>query len=126
MRVFPSHIAPEGWMSQTIFRTDLASILVQWQAGSLTNAQVHAWATDRFAASAWDAEDGAVNEVLGCLDMMDMNLVTEEDVAVLLAALDERTAEGAARQIEAHHGKVDFVARSRQLVDDPLYSRFCI
>ena len=112
-------------MSQTISRTDVASILMQWQAGSLTNAQVHDWATDRFAVSAWDAEDGAVNEVLGCLDTMDMNLVTAEDAAVLLAALDEKTAEGAAREIQAHHDTVDFVARRRNLVDDPLYSRFC-
>ena len=112
-------------MSQTIFRTDVASILMQWQAGSLTNAQVHDWATDRFAVSAWDSEDGAVNEVLGCLDTMDVNLVTAEDAAVLLAALDEKTAEGAAREIQAHHETVDFVARRRSLVDDPLYSPFC-
>ncbi len=70
-------------MSQTISRTDVASILTQWPAGSLTNAQVHDWATERFAVSAWYAEDGAVNKVLGCLDTMDIDLVTAEDAAVL-------------------------------------------
>ncbi len=112
-------------MSQTLFRTDIASILVQWKTGMLTNAQVHDWATDRYAVAAWDPEDGAVNEVLARLDMMDMNLVTAEDVAGLLAALGERTAEGAARSMDAYQDTVDLAARKRRLVDDPLYARFC-
>ena len=112
-------------MSQTLFRTDVASILLQWKAGMLTNAQVHDWATDRYAVAAWDPEDGAVNEVLASLDMMDMNLVTVEDVAALLAALGEKTAEGTAQAMDAYRDTVDLVARKHSLVDDPLYSRFC-
>lgn len=74
-------------MSETLSKADVSSVLSQWKAGLLTNAQVHDWATDRFAVAAWDPEDGAVNEVLGRLDTMDMNLVTVQDVAILLAAL---------------------------------------
>ena len=112
-------------MSQTLFRTDVASTILQWKAGLLTSVQVHQWATDRYAASAWDPEDGAVNEVVARLDMMDMNLVTVEDAAVLLAALGEGTAEDAAQAMDAYQDTVDFVARKRKLADDPLYSRFC-
>lgn len=112
-------------MSQTLFRTDVASTICQWQAGLLTSLQVHQWATDRYAASAWDPEDGAVNEVLARLDMMDMNLVTVEDAAALLAALGAATAEDAARAMDAYEHTVDFVARKRDLADDLLYSRFC-
>ena len=112
-------------MSQTLFRADVASILSQWKTGLLTNAQVHDWATDRFAVDAWDSEDGAVNEGLGRLDMMDMNLVTVEDVPVLLAALGKESAEGAAQAIDAYQDAVDLAARKRRLADDPLYSRFC-
>jgi hypothetical protein len=57
--------------------------------------------------------------------MMDMNLVTVEDVTVLLAALGEGTAERAAQAIDAHKGTVDHAARQRRLANDPLYSRFC-
>ena len=103
----------------------MTSILSQWKAGLLTNAQVHDWATNRFAVDAWDPEDGAVNEVLGRLDTMDINLVTVEDVAVLLAALGRGTAEGAAQAIDAYQDTIDLAARKRKLSDDPLYARFC-
>ena len=112
-------------MSQVLFRTDVSSILSQWKAGLLTALQVHDWATDRFATDAWDPEDGAVNEVLARLDMMDMNLVTEEDVPVLLAALGETTAAAAADIVDAYQDTIDLAARQRKLVDVPQYSRFC-
>ncbi len=113
-------------MSQTLFRADVASILSQWKTGLLTSAQVHDWATDRFAVDAWDPEDGAVNEVLGRLDTMDINLVTVEDVAVLLPALEKGTAEGAAQAMDAYQDTVDLAARKSKLSDDPLYARFCV
>lgn len=112
-------------MSRTLFKSDVASILSQWKAGLLTNTQVHDWATDRYAVDAWDAEDGAVNEVLACLDMMDMNLVTVDDASALLAALAEKTAEDAAQSLDAYQDTVDLAGRKRRLADDPLYSRFC-
>lgn len=113
-------------MSETLSKADVSSVLSQWKAGLLTNAQVHDWATDRFAVAAWDPEDGAVNEVLGRLDTMDMNLVTVQDVAILLAALGKATAEEAARAMDAYQDTVDLAARKRQLSADPFYARFCI
>lgn len=112
-------------MTQALFGTDVTSILSQWKAGLLTNAQVHEWATDRYAVVAWEPEDGAVNEVLACLDVMDMNLVTVEDVAALLAALGQETAEAAAEAMGAYQDTVDLAARKRRLADEPFYSRFC-
>jgi hypothetical protein len=113
-------------MSETLSSTDVASILSQWKAGLLTNAQVHDWATARYAVDAWEPEDGAVNEVLARLDMMDMNLVTVEDAGVLLAALGKGTAEGAAQAMDAYQDTLDFAARKLRLADDPLYARSCI
>ena len=113
-------------MSRTLSRADVSSIFSQWKADLLTNAQVHDWAADRFAVAAWDPEDGAVNEVLSRLDTMDMNLVTVQDAAILLAALGKGTAEDAARAMDAYRDTVDLAARKRHLSADPFYARFCI
>jgi len=112
-------------MSQTLSRTDVTSILSLWKVGSMTAVQVHDWATDRFAVAAWDPEDGAVNEVLARLDMMDMNLVTVEDAEALLTALDTKTAEAAAQLLDTHDATVDLAARKLRLGHEPFYSQFC-
>lgn len=112
-------------MSKSLRVTDVAAILRQWKAGLLTHPQVHDWATDRHAVDAWDPEDGAVAEVLACLDMMDMNLVVAEDADVLLAALGEKTAERAAQALDAYQDTIDLKARKLRLAGDPFYARFC-
>jgi hypothetical protein len=53
-----------------------------------SSGEVHEWAEARFATDARECEDDVANEVLGALDVLDMNLLTREDVPVLQAMLD--------------------------------------
>ncbi|WP_428382966.1 hypothetical protein [Nevskia ramosa] len=112
-------------MSQVLHRSDVATVLREWAAGVLSSEQVFKWANAHFAIEAWDAEDGAVNEVMAQLDTMDMNLVTSEDAPILLAALEAKTAEGAAEVIGSHNAVIDWSARKQRLSSEPLYSPFC-
>lgn len=113
-------------MNPVVSRAEVASALSKWQTGALSNDQIHAWANERFAVDAWDAEDCAVNEVLAQLDMMDMNLVTVEDVSALLSALEETSAEGAARIFATYSNTIDLASCKLRLKNEPFYSRFCI
>jgi hypothetical protein len=91
-------------MSTVIVREDLRSLLENWQSGKLSSGQVHEWAEARFATDAWECEDDVANEVLGSLDVLDMNLLTHDDVPVLQAMLQlpAGQAKKAADLLHAH------------------------
>ncbi len=98
------------------------SKLRQWQSGELTAAEVHAWAEDTFGVDQWEPESDAVNEVLAQLDTLDMNLVTSEDIPILLAALRSDNFESI---LTEHFSKVDIELRKSRLAAVPLYAPFC-
>ena len=97
-------------------------MLTQWAFGNLTESQVHAWAEDRFCTSGYECESEAANEVLSRLDMMDMNLLTSEDIPVLLDALSSPEYLSI---LEKHEQQVDISARRTVLRHVQLYSRYC-
>jgi hypothetical protein len=63
-----------------------------------------------------------VNEVLANLDMLNINLVTPEDIPTLLAAL---RADNFEALLSDHFATVDLASRRSQLAAIPLYARFC-
>jgi hypothetical protein len=121
-------------MSRVVTRAELAEMLYRWQAGALSNRQVHDWAEELFGPADYDdwegegMEDGSVAcAVLGELDQLDMNLLTVDDVPALLGFL--ATPPGEFRQgladWEAEVAKRNIPARQRALRDDPVYAPFC-
>ena len=107
---------------ETISQIDVESILRSWQTGTLTERQVHDWAEDRYAVDAYEPESDACNAVLAQLDCMNINLLTSEDIPVLLDALSSTDYEsvlsgfGTAATIEQ---------RRSSLRAHPFYAKFC-
>ena len=84
-------------MSAVITRDELRTVLDDWQSGKRTPGDVHEWAEARYATHAWECEDDVANEVLAALDVLDMNLLTRDDVPVLRAMLELRPGHGPLR-----------------------------
>ena len=98
------------------------SKLRKWQAGETTAAEVHDWAENTYMVSSWEPESDAVNEVLAQLDMLDMNLVTTDDIPVLVAALRSEHFESL---LDDHFASIDWKLRKSQLSAVPLYAPYC-
>ena len=115
-------------MITTITRAEVRAVLEAWQRDELTARTVHDWAQDRYAASAFEAEDDVVNEVLAKLDTLDINLITTADAPALLTALGQPPAKAQASiaALERYFDSVDIAARMIQCAADPLYAPFCV
>jgi hypothetical protein len=114
-------------MSKSVGRSEVRSVLADWQAGLRTSTEVHAWAETRFAVDDWECEDDIANEVLAQLDMLDMNLLTADDIPVLLSIFDLPAGEAdrANEILSSYFAGVDLHKRKKALANDPLYARFC-
>lgn len=110
-----------------VTRDDLRAILRAWADGAMSPAEVHEWAENRYAVPDVEVEDELVNEVLGALDILDINLTTVEDVPVFLSmlALPLDRYEEALELLRRHGDSVDIAARIQRYRDDPFYGRFC-
>jgi hypothetical protein len=106
----------------TVTVRDVEAKLRQWQSGELSASSLHAWAEKTYGVEAWEPESEAVNEVLAQLDMMDMNLLTLEDVPVLVKALRSKDY---VRVLDGHFAAVDIESRKAALANDPMYAPFC-
>ncbi len=108
-----------------VTRDAVRQVLLSWQAGHLAANDVHRWASDRYPGGA--PKDDLVVEILARLDMLDLNLMTPDDIPVLVQALDlprARMAE-AISLLEHYDTAVDIDNRKRALASDPFYARFC-
>jgi hypothetical protein len=114
-------------MSTVIDRAELRTLLEDWQSGKRTSRSVHEWAEARYAADAWECEDDVVNEVLAALDVLDMNLLTRDDVPALQAMLDLLSGQAtlAAELLDAHFQGIRLDDRKKTLASEPLYAPFC-
>jgi predicted RNA methylase len=114
-------------MSGLVTRDDLRTVLEDWESGKRMAGEVHEWAEARYAVSAWDCEDDVANEVLAALEMLDMNLLTRDDVPVLRAMLELPTEQAtrAAELLDAHFQVVNLDDRKKTLASEPIYARFC-
>lgn len=114
-------------MRAVVTRDDLRTVLEDWQSGKRTSGEVHEWAEARYAVDGWECEDDVANEVLAALDVLDMNLVTREDVPVLQVMLQLPPGQGAraAELLDAHFQETSLNDRKKSLASDPTYAPFC-
>tara|TARA_R110002049_G_scaffold2743_4_gene21072 strand:+ start:7978 stop:8307 length:330 start_codon:yes stop_codon:yes gene_type:complete len=108
---------------KVITATKIESMLNKWSAGEIDASQIHEWAENRYMTDKYDAESDRVNEVLAKLDMLNMNLVTKEDIPTLLAVLksDDYLA-----VLDDYFNKVDIEKRKKELCNIELYEKFCV
>jgi hypothetical protein len=119
-------------MERELSRGEIAEVLRRWQAGLLTAEQVHEWAEERYFPGHLDFDDeeddrSVASEVMGYLDMLNMNLMVVEDVPIFLEFLETpagRFAEGYGKFREALD-RIDMRARQRELAHIPFYAPFC-
>ena len=103
--------------------TDIENVLNKWSAGEIDAGKIHEWAENRYMTDKYDTESECVNEVLAQLDMLNMNLVTKEDIPALLTALKSDDCHAV---LESHFNKIDIEKRKKELCNLGLYERFCI
>jgi hypothetical protein len=117
-------------MDLSELRARLTSLLVRWQAGELTAAEVHAEAESLWDAEAeWptlpEAQFGAiVIEVLQQLDIMNHQLILRQDTPAILAFLKAEPGEEqvAWQRWRAYWEGLDYPARRQELATDPFYN----
>jgi hypothetical protein len=121
-------------MKRTVNREEIADVLRKWQSGSLSAKDVRDWANDLYSPGGvrfddWEGEkdNSVAGEVLSALSMLDMNLITAEDIPIYLEFLG--TARGAFAEGFGHYEDaltgIDYHARRQELCNDPLYARYC-
>ena len=119
---------------RTVTREEVAQKLSEWASGRTSSAEVHGWASALFLSedvdfADWEGdEDSVTKEVLGALDMMDMNLVTPQDIPALLAFLGTPVGgfSGGYEKMKKWFDSVDYAARKTCLQSDPLYAPFIV
>ncbi len=98
----------------------LADLLRRWQSGAVGPAEVKRWAEEQPATR--DLPD-PLREVLAALDLLEVHLLTVEDVPALLALA--AGGEGAVATWRAYRDAIDLDARSKKLRKIPFYRPFC-
>jgi hypothetical protein len=100
----------------------ICSVLEAWAEGSMSEADVHAWAEDRYAVSTYEPETDGVNEVLAKLDQMNMNLLMRYDVPLLREALMAQNPQDLFDKI---YVEVPVAERKMLLRNNSFYRAFC-
>jgi len=111
-------------MPQVVTRQELVVLLNSWLVGKLNAQSVYDWANERYSTEHWRAEDDIVNEVLAELDILDINLITIDDIPVFLEvlALPHDQLDEATCRLKAHASSFDLGARKQQCRKDPFYA----
>lgn len=111
---------------ELITRQNLRDVLAAWRGGGIASEELHGWAEARYSSSDFEPADDVVSDILGELDMLNVNLVLPQDAGVFLEMLDtpEDEPERAADLLRIHAEGVDLGERMKRLADDPFYSRF--
>lgn len=112
-------------MPKSVTALDIDSILVRWASNELSATDVHNWAEARFATEEWESDNEAINEVLGHLDRLDMNLVVVADVPLLRKALLAPSIESACALIDRCYEIMPIAQRRRDCAQSSLYAPFC-
>lgn len=114
-------------MAQKITSSDLRNVLQKWAQGELSAQGVHDWAESRYIVDEWESENEAVNEMLGLLDRLDMNLIIKEDVPAFLAILDLglESEDLMASKLDEYFKSINMKERKQKLSQDPFYEAFC-
>jgi hypothetical protein len=113
-------------MRTKLTRQDLRDELARWAAGEIGAVDVYNWANDRFADDDCSPEDPVTNEILWCLESLDMTLLTVADIPTLVSALTPAitTATEARSLVNRRLDAVGRDERRRALRHDALYHPF--
>jgi hypothetical protein len=119
-------------MSQRILScNEVANVLKNWVEGKISSRAVHDWANalylkDDVEYEDWEDDESITNEVIGALDMLDMNLAVAEDALIYLDFL--AAPKGSFAKAYAFYRKrleaIDYESRRKELRDDPPYAPF--
>ena len=119
-------------MPETILtREEVLTKLKDWQTGTLSSRELHAWAEalylrDEVDYEDWEGDHSVTNEIIAALDMLDMNLILPEDAPIyieFLATPPDGFKVGYQRY-QAQLNSINLEKRQTQLVRDPLYAPF--
>ena len=97
----------------------LADLLRRWQAGAIDPAGVKRWAESQAGARASDP----IREAIAALDLLEVHLLTVEDVPALLALC--AGGDQAVASWRSYRDAIDLDARSKKLRKNPFYRPFC-
>ena len=103
---------------EAVARNEIRQKLREWQSGIISTDAIQTWASQWFLAEHidfedWEGDNSVSNEILGALDMLDMNLTTTEDADAFLEFLSSpvgQFAEGY-KKMKVRLDSVDFDAR---------------
>ena len=116
-------------MNRIVTRAELITLLKEWQAGHVSATEVHEWAEERFIPGDFEVDDdddsgSAAVEVLARLDMLDINLITVEDIPDYLELLHspKGALAEALKRFEAKRAAIDFPARQAALAATEPYA----
>ena len=116
-------------MNHVVTRADLVAVLREWQAGRLSATEVHEWAEARYLPGDFEVDDeeesgSAAVEVLARLDMLDINLITVDDIPDYLELLQspQGTLPESLERFEAKQAVIDFQARQVALATTEPYA----
>lgn len=107
-----------------IDRRAIVDALRGWQRGALDAAGLKGWLHGQGGTGAGAHLDAAAREALAAIDLLEVHLLTVEDVPALLALLDGEDAIAVAR-FERYRDGIDLDARSRALRKNAFYRPFC-
>lgn len=109
-------------MNHTVTRAELIALLKEWQVGRVSAREVQEWAEARYLPGDFKVDDdddsgSAAVEVLARLDMLDINLITVDDIPHYLELLHAPTGAfvEALKRFEAKQAAIDFRARQDAL-----------
>jgi hypothetical protein len=105
-------------------RDAIAAALRRWQAGSVDAAGMKAWLEAAGGVQAGAGLDVAAREAIEAIDLLEVHLLTPEDVPALLALLDGGD-EAAVARFAAYRDAIDLDGRSRALKRNRFYRPFC-
>jgi hypothetical protein len=118
-------------MNHTVTRAELITLLKEWQDGRISATEVHEWAEARYRPGDFEVDDGeddasgsAAVEVLARLDMLDINLITVEDIPHYLELLHSPKGclAESLEKFEAKQAAIDFRARENALATTEPYA----
>jgi hypothetical protein len=107
-----------------VTREEIGDVLRRWGAGSIDPPGVKRWLAEAGGVAAGQTLDAGAREALAALDLLEVHLLTAEDVPALRALLDGGDERAVERWVRYRDG-IDLTARSRALRKSPFYRAFC-
>lgn len=115
-----------------ITRSDIITILKDWENNKTSAKEVLNWASKRYFPGEtdfddWEGEDSAANEVLCELDSLDMNLVLPADISIHIEFLQTPKGkfEQGLQRWKENINQINFKKRCQELRDHEIYGPFC-